>query len=169
MAGFDFNTPNMIGFNGMGSGNPFNDALLSMVAANNPQLIAQVASAHGIPPPTGPMQNTDNSPLGYYLTPSLNQQDPMMLGGPPPQGPTTAAAAATNPWAALSGFKGPQVSKPIMEAGVSGSQKAPEMQLGGVAGGSQQLQQLIAGLIGQLNPAGAAVRPVGGLGAYLGR
>jgi hypothetical protein len=173
MAGFDFNTPNMMPF--PGSGNPFDMGLLAQLAANNPGLIAQVAAAHGIAPPTAqnPVNGIDfnQSPLGAFLTP--NMANPSMLGGPQPgtdtapAGPTQAANAA-NPWAAMQGFKGPQVSPPIFSGGVGGAQKAPDASLAGAANGSQQLNQLIAQLIAGAQPQNAGVRPVGTLGSYIG-
>lgn len=168
MAGFDFNTPNMMPF--PGSTNPFSGALLAQLAANNPQLIAQVAAAHGIAPPTGqnPVNGMDfnQTPLGAFLTPSLSGD---AGGAAPTPGVTPAGQAASNPWAAFQGFKGPQVPAPIMSGGVAGAQKAPDVSLGAVSGASNQLNTLIQSLMQSFQPQGAAVRPVGTLGSYLGR
>jgi hypothetical protein len=170
MAGFDFNTP-MMDMSGFGNGNPFDMGLLSMLAANNPGLISTVAANNGVTPPTAPSMvngiDYGSSPLGAFLTPSAMGAGAGGAAGGTPG--TPGAGATTNPWAQLAGFKGPQVPQPIMSGGVTGAQKAPEVSTTIGTGASTQLNQLIASLIGGMQPAGAAVRPVGNLGAYLGR
>jgi len=180
MAGFDFNTPSM-DMSGFGNGNPFDMGLLQMLAANNPGLISQVAANNGITPPTAPSMvngvDTSQSPLGAFLTPSAFGPSGMSPGG---VGPATAPGAVPtrpyadspmNPWAALQGFKGPQVPAPIMSGGVAGAQKAPD-QTNPAPGASTQLNALIQQIISGMNPGGtptAPVRPVGTLGSFLGR
>ena|SRR6188768_1534035 len=172
MAGFDFNTPMMANF--PGDGNPFNMALLAQLAANNPGLVSSAAAAQGIPPPDPnavPVQGQDfnQTPFGAFLTPQMG--GPARVGAPAATAPATPgpadAGAAANPWAALSGVKGPQVAAPIFSGGVSGSQKAPEGAAPGA--GSAQLNQLIQSLMQQQQPQQAQVRPIGGLGSYIGR
>lgn len=178
MAGFDFNTPTM-DMSGFGNGNPFDMGLLQMLAANNPGLISQVAANNGITPPTAPSMvngiDTASSPLGAFLTPSAFGPSGMSPGGGGPAAApspgTPYAASPLNPWAALQGFKGPQVPAPIMSGGVAGAQKAPELPNPGT-GASTQLNQLIQQIIGGMSGGGApvaAVRPVGSLGSFLGR
>jgi hypothetical protein len=66
---------------------------------------------------------------------------------PPPMPPPPVVkdpAGAMNPMQALQGFKAPQVdNRPIMNAGVSGAQKSPELTLGALKGGSSAVQALM--------------------------
>lgn len=167
MAGFDFNTPqmDMTGFGQPNGGNPFSMGLLAQLAAQNPQLISQVAAAHGIPPP-GMGAAGAGAPLGSFLDPAgLQGGAPPTPGAVAPGAPGTGAA---NPWAALQGFKGPQVAQPIMSGGVAGAQKAPDPGQGISAPSmGPQLQQILQMLMG---PGGGAPQPVpavGNLGSFI--
>lgn len=162
MAGFDFNTPTSIGF---GGGNPFTASLLAQIAGTNPELISSAAASAGISPPNM-LNGVDNnaSPLGYYMTPSV--ADPSMMPGAAPAG----GADPQKIMQALQGFKGPGPVKPIMDGGVSGSQKAPDANMNAQSAGSQQIAQLLQTLMqaGGPGPAGGPVRQTPNLGALIG-
>lgn len=116
--------------------NPMMMGPLAMTAWSNPDLFATAMASQGISPnaignPAAAGMGLDSmDPLAGFLTPS-------MAG---PAAPDAAAApavadpaAAANPMAAMSGLAGvkaPASPAPIMNAGVSGAQKAPEMAVG---------------------------------------
>lgn len=167
MAGFDFNTPNMLP---MGA-NPFDAGLLSMLAANNPALISQAMAAKGIAPPSANATvngiDWNQSPVGAYLTPSAMAPGSAADASASPATPGPAQAAdATNPWAMLQGVKGPTVPAPIFSGGVSGSQKAPEVGAG-AGGASNQLGALVNAIIQAKLGQTPQARPVGTLGSFL--
>lgn len=151
MAGFDFN---------LGVQNPFSAGLLALAAAQNPSLISNAAAQAGIPPPpTGQPPGVSDS-IAPFLTPSALAPDAAAAGGALP---AAGGQAAPNPFAGLAGFKGPQQQKPIMSAGVSGSQKVPEQSAALASGSSNALQSLLTQILGT---GGSA--PVRGLGSYIG-
>ena len=151
------------GFAGSGSQDPFKQALLSMFAANNPDLVAKIAAAHGIAPPNPTAPSTVNPAVGAFMQP---QAAPADVGNP--AAATPAASGAANPWSMLQGFKGPQTPAPIFSGGVSGAQKAPDVNVAGQNASSQALMQLVQSLLGTGQPPPVGVRPVGGLGSYIG-
>jgi hypothetical protein len=120
--------------------NPFMMGLLGMTGASNPDLFSSFMAATGVSPDGMSMDSgmqafpgmTPQDPLGGYITGSAlapgseadAMADPsggmMKLGGPAIQQLLGAGAG-------LGGVKTPGPTTPIMNAGVSGSQKAPEM------------------------------------------
>lgn len=137
--------------------NPFNLGLAALAGFNNPDIFAKAMATAGISP-TGAMGGNPLAPaalqgdaLGGFFTPSMNEM------GTTPQAVAPVAAPvdpAADPMAklmsGLQGFKAPvQDNKPIMNAGVSGSQKAPEVGVKGLSGGSSAnaaiLQAILAG------------------------
>lgn len=121
--------------------NPMNSGLAAITMAQNPELAAQAAAEAGIPPPTLSGWDATVTPAGG-LGSAISGQDPLAM---------------------LKGFKAPEQPKPIMNAGVSGAQKAPEL---GVKGGADLMTQMLA----MLQQAQSRQNPltVPGLGAMLG-
>lgn len=114
--------------------NPFMMGPLAMTAWSNPDLFSSMMAAQGISPnaianPMVPAGMDQLDPLAGFMTPS-------MAGPASPAAaatPEAAAAAATNPLAGMSGLGqvvAPKPTPPIMNAGVSGAQKAPEVTTG---------------------------------------
>lgn len=133
---------------------PIQLALMSMAAAKNPQFGADLLARSGVAPP-----GVEGGTLPQFVSPAMQGQiasgelGSLLAGGgevPTPMSPEQTAGlkdgtgAAPNPLAALQGFKAPQVdNKPIMNAGVSGAQKSPELTLGALKGGSSAIQALM--------------------------
>lgn len=160
-------------------GNPMLEGLLAAVAAQNPEVVANAAAEAGIPPPSmAPGVAPGVGSTGSYMQPQgmvvPGAQETQLAAAGNGIGPwqTTVTPSAVpagmqdnrDPLAGLAGFKAPQVdNKPIMSAGVSGAQKAPEMSLGGATAANQQLNQLIQTLLArQQSP------QVGSLGSFIG-
>ncbi len=156
-----------IGPNG-GGGNPFTDFLLGLVAQDNPSVVANAAANLGVPPPNpggppafgnmfNPLPADGSFPEGQ-IAPIMGMPAPgaAPATGPMPQG-------GMNPMAALGilqGFKAPPpVAAPIFNAGVSGAQKAPEVQAS-AAGGTNMLQ-LLKLLQSSGGPAATPAKPLG--------
>lgn len=160
-------------------GNPMLEGLLASVAAQNPEVVANAAAAANIPPPSmdGGMA-PGVAPVGSFIQPQgvvvPGAENVAAAGGQGNIGPwaTTVTPNAVpdgmqdnrDPLAGLAGFKAPQVdNKPIMSAGVSGAQKAPEVTAGASSQQSQALQQLLMQMM-QRQPA----LGVGPLGSFIG-
>lgn len=156
-------------------GNPMLEGLLASVAAQNPEVVSSAAAAAGIPPPTNIPGIVGAAGMGGGDLGSL--LNPMPAGAAAPAiGPwdTTVNPTADLPvpngmggnqnlWQGLAGFKAPEAQKPIMNAGVSGAQKAPE--ISGPAAGMQSNQALWQALQSLMQQRTA---PVGPLGQFIG-
>lgn len=117
--------------------NPFMMGPLAMSAWSNPDLFSSAMAAQGVSPtaianPMVPAGMDQMDPLAGFLTPSANGGGTAPAAAAPqtvaPMAPGSPGAAA-----ALSGMSGvvaPKPAAPIMNAGVSGAQKAPEMTVG---------------------------------------
>lgn len=126
--------------------------------------------AAGVPPPSGP------DPWGATVTPAAAEAPSPTAEAPPAAPPPTAGApppAATPPpgqmdpkmlmaLAGMSGAKAPPAVQPIMNGGVTGGAKAPEMG-GKVSASSPAIQALMAALM----PGGADPLRVPNLGAMM--
>lgn len=150
--------------------NPFTDYLLGLVASDNPSLVASAGGALGVPPPSAngsvSFGNLFNPlPTGAAETP-FPEGVFTGLGGAPGIGDSGipqdrfAPASALAKIGSMAGVKAPgAVPAPIFNAGVSGSQKAPEVQAS--AQGGQQMLQLLKMLQGSAGPAATPARPLG--------
>src|SRR5690606_12477986 len=116
---------------------PFTMGLLAISGAQNPGAFAQTMAQLGITP-EGFMSQFNGLPsgdsLGGFITGSALQPAtaaPATTTGweatvTPTAGAAPMGAAAPNPLSLLQGVKTPEAPKPLMNAGVSGAQKAPE-------------------------------------------
>jgi hypothetical protein len=119
--------------------NPFTMGPLAMSAWSNPDLFATAMAAQGVAPnqvlnPNVPLSMDQMDPMAAFLTPSANTGSPAAAA--PVADPAVAsplAGLAPNALASLGQLGkvvAPQASPaPLMNAGVSGSQKAPEVQV----------------------------------------
>jgi len=151
--------------------NPFSLGLTALSGFNNPEAFASAMSSAGIAPDgTNPLVPTafQGSPFANFVTPSAatptqaEQVHNLVPSSVNPQG----AFSGDKLLQALQGVRVPmQDNKPIMNAGVSGSQKAPEANIKGMSGGPETVA-LIQSL---LNPS-AKANPLRApsLGALLG-
>lgn len=141
--------------------NPFDMGLLALTAGQQPALMSSALAQLGaMPAPTGMMQ----MPQGTGVPGMMMGGESLgaLLGGglaPPSVMPSAAPGGGTPPGglqqslSALQGIKAPKQTEPIMRAGVSGAQAAP--QLGGFKFGSpvqDMLLQIITGGFGGKNP-----------------
>lgn len=127
---------------------PFQMGLMTLAGAQNPELMSTMMASQGISPTamgTGVPGTMMDGGLGALLQPQA--VSPGMVPG------ASAPVAQPSGLAALSGVKAPEAPKPIMNAGVSGGQKAPEMMVKGSSGGSQAIDMMMRQLMG----AGAGV------------
>jgi len=153
---------------------PFMLGLMSLTGANNPDAFANAMAQAGIRPdgqgmPGGAM--AAGGGLAQFLSPYANPNAPAGTAGlitPTPMGPEQAGMPGTqsglkdgletynNPMkfmgqgmmGPLQGVKTPEPLRPIVNAGVSGSQKAPEVSIGGQRGTGANaaiLQALLGG------------------------
>jgi hypothetical protein len=160
-------------------GNPMLEGLLAVVAAQNPEVVANAAAEAGIPPPSmAPGVAGGVGSVGSYMQPQgmvvPGAQETQLAAAGNGIGPwqTTVIPNAVpdgmqdnrDPLAGLAGFRAPQIdNRPIMNAGVSGAQKAPEVSLAGSTAANQQLNQLLQVLLArQQGP------QVGSLGSFIG-
>jgi hypothetical protein len=142
--------------------NPFMMGPLAMSAWSNPDLFSTAMAAQGISPnaitnPNVPPGMDQMDPLAGFMTPSMT---PQAAGAAPVADPAAAAPMAPGAAMALSGLgqvSAPKPTAPIMNAGVSGSQKAPEIAVGGQ---NSAMQAAIAKLLLNQQP---GVTPVPGL------
>jgi hypothetical protein len=147
-----------------GMADPMGASALGSVAATNPSAVAAALASMGIPPPS-PVAGDVNS--GSFLDPmAFPQGVTTALGGAPGfgQGGPAALAGPAGPGipglGPMAGVKAPPpVAAPIFNAGVSGSQKAPEPSAS-AAGGSQMLQ-LLSLLQKSGGPAATPAKPLG--------
>lgn len=123
-------------FDFLGAGvNPFQEAMMALTAAQKPDAVSSALAQAGIAPPSGGLMEAGKG-LASFLSP--------MQEGTGEQSKQVPGASFLQ---ALQGFKGSQAdNKPIMNAGVSGSQGAPV--IGASAGQNSQLfQQLLSQLM----------------------
>ncbi len=149
-----------------GMADPASSLFLNQAISSNPGIAAAALAASGVPPPS-PVAGDVN--LGSYFDPaSFPEGITTALGGQAGFSPMGAPANA-GPGAsgipglgAMAGVKAPPpVAAPIFNAGVSGSQKAPELQSS--AAGGQNMLQLLSLLQKAGGPAATPAKP---LGAY---
>jgi hypothetical protein len=145
---------------------PFLTGLMAITGAQNPQMFGQVMQGLGLSPSSFMTQfNGLNAadPLGGFITGSAMQQQTApatTTGWDATVTPVGAAAPMQmNPLqqmlSGLQGVKAPQATPPIMSGGVSGSQKAPEVNVGARGGGSavnDAILRLIMGGTARQNP-----------------
>lgn len=150
--------------------NAFDMGSLPMMAFSNPELFSSAMASMGVSPGGMMAQNglvppgmDQMDPLAGFMTPSLSAQgggpvSPAMVapGGAP------AAAAGPDIMQMLGQVKTPAPVAPIMSAGVSGSQKAPEMQVGQQ---NSAIQQAVMKLL--MNPAASGAPQVPGLAGLM--
>lgn len=126
-------------------GNPFIEGLLSLIAAENPQLIAGAAQQLGIQAPTGTGGN-EMFDLGALFAPAAGSTiipDATGQGWDATVMPAAGGMGGGDIGQMLKGFKAPEQQKPIMNAGVSGAQKAPEIGGGAGRASTAMLMQLL--------------------------
>lgn len=136
---------------------PMQMGLMSMMAAQQPETFAQAMAAAGQSPTSlGLAQPQAGAPLGGLLGGLSSIAQNLPGAGLPAVQPPAAAAMppgaiapgqTASPLSALQGVKAPQAPAPIMNAGVSGSEKAPTAKaVSGMSGGSEAiLRALLAG------------------------
>jgi len=138
----------------------FSLPMLAMAGASNPDLFAKAMAAAGISPSQAsgvPGISMGEAPAN--MTPGSSTGLGALLAGPAVEtsnrtgvlsapSPTATPAQPMNPMLeALQAVKTPQAPAPIMNAGVSGSQKAPDMavKMGGASmSANPMLQALLA-------------------------
>lgn len=136
---------------------PFQMGLMTLAGANNPELLSTAMASQGISPSvmasgpnaTNPFQANNLGALlqpGQLPTPMSPEQAGM-------KDPAAQPGMAASGLGALSGVKAPEPIKPVFNAGVSGAQRAPEVQVKAASGGSQAIDMLMRQLMG----AGAGV------------
>lgn len=133
---------------------PFQMGLLTLGMGQNPELFSSVMAGQGLSPTAAP-----NTTMPF----AAGNLGAAMMPGTPLPGAAPAAPAGgpglQSALAAMKGVKAPEANKPIMNAGVSGAQKAPEVSAG--AQGSQALMALMKML--QAPPATQAAPNLGAL------
>lgn len=155
--------------------NPFLMGMTAMSGAANPELFGSAMASMGISP--GAMQGAMPAMDFSSFTPAFDAagggtavpgtmtaaMNPAAAPGAAPMVPGAApAAAGANPLSALQGVQTPkQDNKPIMNAGVSGSQKAPELKAG--AGGRDTASLILSQLLGAGRPDPLRVPQLGAL------
>lgn len=110
-------------------GMPFDlsmDGLLSIFAASNPQIGPQLDAA-GLPVPMGMSAEPLNESVGGMINPQQQQQQKAL--------------------AALQGVVAPKPVTPIMQGGVSGGVKSPEVNAKGTSQGAPAIQALMQALL----------------------
>lgn len=140
---------------------PMQMGLMTLAGAQNPDMFAQLMSSLGVSPsqvpgtmlaaPQAPQlggllgglsgiaQNLPGAQAGGYPTPMSPEQAGMKGGAP-------AAAPGQDMMAALGKVKAPEQVRPVFSGGVSGSQNAPNAQVGaGMSSGSEAILQALLG------------------------
>jgi hypothetical protein len=136
---------------------PFSMGMMAMTGFNNPELFSQAMALSGVSP--GGVPNTlapqplQGDSLGGFFTPTLQAQ----AGGvespaAQPTMPNNAQATGGTNLGALAGVKTPDPVKPIMNAGVSGAQKAPEAKNSGKSSSDEAIRALLAGRLTGADP-----------------
>lgn len=132
---------------------PMSFGFLAQALAQNPDL-AGILDQQGIPAPgAGGVSFPTTSGLGANLMPGVGTTDPngaAMPGGAPGAAPAAPGGDLMSQLNSLKGIKAPEPVKPIMSAGVSGAQKAPEVKVAGAP--SMAIQALLAQAMGQGRP-----------------
>lgn len=146
---------------------PFNMGMMALTALNQPDVFSKAMSYTGVSPDgvmagQAPGALTPGDPLGGFFTQNMG-------AAAPDAAPGAFAGSKVDPMqmlGALGAVKAPPPTQPIFNAGVSGSQKAPEVGVGGAAkGGSAASNAILAAILG-----GGRENPltVPSLGAMLG-
>lgn len=150
-----------------GAGNPHAEGLLSLVAADNPNVAAAIGASSGQPPPPFPsgVMGGANPGLGSLLDPMgpASLGDPTAMpglaamggGGPMGQAPQGAPGLGS-----MAGVKAPQAAAPIMPSGSAPMPKATEVNMSAGNNIGQLLQ-----LLQQSGKQPMIAKP---LGSYLG-
>lgn len=143
--------------------------LLSLTGAQNPDLFAKVMASQGVSPTQAsgvPGTSLGTMPdvggLGGLLAGQPAIMPSAAATGASLENSTPAAAALSgrNILQALQAVKAPQAPAPIMNAGVSGSQKAPDLTAVKSTGSANAT---IMNLLANLGAAGSAVPSLGTL------
>lgn len=123
---------------------PFTIGLLSMFAGQNPEQAAPLLDSMGVPVPQLP--STTGIPVTVPGTaPQQAPAQPAVAGSLQQAQPQ---AAGSNPLSVLAGVKAPAPVQPIMNGGVTGGVKAPEV-ASATKVGSPAIDALMAALLGR--------------------